>query len=107
MLCQGKDIAACNLFEVRSKAPAKRVPGGHRIDPGKRRQQSAHLSGGPRLLCANGHAGLRLVTVGIRRAWPAVTELAVSRPGEHAKRAEAPCTMAANAIERSGVDCAM
>src|SRR5438132_9894372 len=107
MLCQGKDIPTCDLLEIGSQAPAKRLPRRNWIDRRKHRQQIFHLGARPHLFFSGRRTGGRLFAVSIRFAQPTIADLAVSRPGEHAERAEATCTMAANAIERSGVDGAM
>ena len=107
MLRQGKDIPNCDFIKIGNQAPAKRLPGSNWVDRRKHRQQTFHLGARPHLFFSGRRTGASLFAISVRFAQPTVADLAVSRPGEHAERAEATCTMAANAIERSGVDGAM
>ena len=107
MLRQGKDIPTRDLIEIGNQAPTQRLPGSPWVDRRKHRQQTFHLGARPQLFFSGRRTGERLFAISIRFAQPTVADLAVSRPGEYAERAEAACTMAANAIERSGVDRSM
>src|SRR5580692_9767539 len=107
MLCQGKDIPNCDLIEIGNQASAKRLPRSNWVDRRKHRQQTFHLGARPRLFFSGRRIGARLFAISIRFAQPTGADIAVPRPGEHAEWAEATCTMAANAIERSGMNGAM
>ena len=86
MLCQGKDIVACDLFEIGNQVTAKRFPCSQRVDLRKHRQQSSNLGAWPHLVLSAWRVRDRPIAISIPRAQPSVTAFAVSWPGENAER---------------------